>query len=304
MSLLRAAGLRRHFSIPAAASEIEPNRSVEECAGLLTWVAAGAAAVATFASGVGGGDTGTYANNLAIENVPDVISVGRNIGAAYSKSDRTYAENVQFIQKYDQDGDMQLSLSEFNDALADEGFDIKVSKKVFEMYDSGTKMLDNPNFGVGVEAAQIHNGKLNADELSDIKTAGYSPDRGNFMQLEEALVVKVDKVTGVHTLDIRDGYNWVAKELHDDLEEHKKAKTQADDGYSFSMETVAGIGAGIVADEVLKRRKKHKESAQNGEDDDSKKQDRRKNMFGAIKRVDLSKDSDKQFLQWSSNLTF
>ena len=46
------------------------------------------------------------------------------------------------------------------------------------------------------------------------------------------------------------------------------------------------------------------ESTQDGEDGDSNEQDRQGNMFGAIKRVDLSKDSDKQFLQWSSNLKF
>lgn len=46
------------------------------------------------------------------------------------------------------------------------------------------------------------------------------------------------------------------------------------------------------------------ESAQNGEVGDSNEQDRQGNMFGAIQTVDLSKDSDRQFLQWSSNLTF
>ena len=219
MSLLRSS--RVHFDVPAVVAPAK--RSVEECASLFTWVAAAAAAVAAAASGVGGGNPNTTRNNVEFESIPEVLTIGeallsrpRTHPSYFGTYDHTHISQ-DFIGKYDNNGDSALSRAEFNNALKNEGFDIQVSEDAFAHFDNGYDGSGHARRrGDFLRANDIHDGKLTADEL------GHMQDE----YVGDELVVRVDKVTGEHTLDIADEYKGRA--FQDFMEVEAKATKQRD----------------------------------------------------------------------------
>lgn len=214
----------------------EPQKSVEECASLFAYAMAAAAAIASMTTGVTGGDPSAAGNNVAIESIPDVLSMGEAIERSEPSEFGTYEWNKahDFIQKHTQqripststniphkfvpsDG---LTLSELNDALKEEGFDIEISKDVFHRFDNGyygsSDAVDSGSF---MDPDYVHDGKLSADELGHM----YDDYVG------DELVVRVDKKTGKHTLDISDEYREQAIQDSIDVAERKeKMKTEAE----------------------------------------------------------------------------
>ena len=208
---------------------LEPTRTVEECASLFAYAMAAAAAIASMTTGVTGGDPSVAGNNVPIESIPDVLSMGEAIERSEPSEFGTYAWNKaqDFIQKHTQqripststniphkfvpsDG---LTLSELNDALKEEGFDIEISEDVFHRFDNGyygsSDAVDSGSF---MDPDYVHDGKLSADELGHM----YDDYVG------DELVVKVDKKTGKHTLDISDEYREQAIQDSIDVAERKE----------------------------------------------------------------------------------
>jgi len=193
----------------------EPTRTVEECASLFSWVAAAAAAVAA-ASGVGGGDPGATGHNAQLESIPEVLDIGTggsqwwmaaNEDGSYNRDDVS-----RWINKYDKNGDFELDRAEFNNALQDEGFEIELSKDAWDHFDNG--VAGSASYGYFLSEYDgffnpymVHDGTLTADELGHMRD-----DKG------DELVVRVDKETGKHILDIADKYKSRAAQDYLDRE--------------------------------------------------------------------------------------
>lgn len=214
----------------------EPQKSVEECASLFAYAMAAAAAIASMTTGVTGGDPSATGNNVPIESIPDVLSMGEAIERSEPSEFGTYAWNKaqDFIQKHTKEKKPEgwdqlkyfsaklggtfhpvkgLTLSELNDALKEEGFDIEISEDVFHRFDNGYYgSADAVASGSFMDPDFVHDGLLSADELGHM----YDDYVG------DELVVKVDKKTGKHTLDISDEYREQAIQDSIDVAERKE----------------------------------------------------------------------------------
>ena len=209
------------FSSPGA----DPKKSVQECASLFAYAMAAATAIASMTTGVAGQDFSANGNNnVAVQSIPDVLTMGQTFGrdeqSKWWGDFGTYDWHkvYDFVRKHDTDGDGELSLSELNKALKEEGFDIQISKDAFDRFDngySGTKRaIARGDF---MRANDVGDGKLTADELGHM----YDDYVG------DELVVKINKDSGKHTLDIADEY--LAQHSKDLLDVQNKATQQKAD---------------------------------------------------------------------------
>lgn len=185
----------------------EPTRTVEDCASIFTYIAAAAAALSTAAAA----DT----PNPAPE-IPEVLSLGlpqarTEASDAYEWGTYDASKILNFVYDYDEDGDGGLSRTELNNALRDQGIDIQISEAAFTHFDTGYnggdwyRNYETPRF---LESRDLHDGSLDVDEL------GHMQDE----YVGDELVIRTNKVTGEHILDIADEYKTQAFQDFMDLE--------------------------------------------------------------------------------------
>lgn len=187
----------------------EPTRAVEDCASIFTYIAAAAAALSSAAAA-------HATTNTRAPEIPEVLNIGlpqarTEASDAYQWGTYNQAQISNFVDDYDVDGDGALSRTELNNALRDQGIDIQISEAAFTHFDTGYhggewyRNHESPRY---LESRDLHDGRLNADEL------GHMQDE----YVGDELVIRTNKVTGEHILDIADEYKTQAFQDFMDLE--------------------------------------------------------------------------------------
>jgi hypothetical protein len=228
-----------------------PTLTVEKCASVFSWVAVGAAAIAAAES---------IAANRRDKSEGDPITADDVLGlASYMGYDEKYinmmlgetehpALSTEYIFKYDSDGDGELSLTELNNALNLEGFNIQLSENAFSFFDtvdrdgklSADELDSMQRNDVGDELVLR---KVNNNFILDIATES---DVNNTKWMSQWDNAWRDRIEDERTRRKQHAFEQAERrtELKNQL---KRGRDKVDDRLKTIMKTTAMIGGGVAA---------------------------------------------------------